>query len=304
MKVSVIINCHNGSEYLRECLDSVINQSLKDFEIIFFDNMSDDDSSSIASEYSDVKLFRSSNFVTLGQARNMALKEATGEYVAFIDCDDIWDSHKLELQANELDNNPEIGLVLTNYIRLNMNSNKSFVVYKKTKRKTLMFDELVSKYHFCLSSFMIRKTALIGLDHLFDERFRYAEEFELFSRIAYGWGTIFLPQPLVTYRIHKKMNTLALQERVPEEYGLILNNLRKMDPNIDKTHARAIRWISFCKDFAETKNLLKSGNNWTAFKKMRKYFFYNKKAFFMCVLSLLPPLLSKKIIKKHYANRY
>ena len=79
--VSVIINCFNGEKYLREALDSVITQTYKNWEIIFWDNQSTDESAEIFNSYDDVRLryFLAPKFTKLGQARNLAVANATGE---------------------------------------------------------------------------------------------------------------------------------------------------------------------------------------------------------------------------------
>lgn len=93
--ISVIIPVHNGEKYLRECLDSVISQTLKDIEIIIIDDGSTDESLWICEEYakrdSRIKLIRQNN-KGAGEARNNGLRNASGEFAAFLDCDDYYPS--------------------------------------------------------------------------------------------------------------------------------------------------------------------------------------------------------------------
>jgi len=98
--ISVIMNCYNSDMYLREAIDSVFAQSYQSWEIIFWDNNSTDKSSDIARSYNDkrLKYFKASETTPLYNARNLALKECSGTYVAFLDCDDIWVKEKLEKQ--------------------------------------------------------------------------------------------------------------------------------------------------------------------------------------------------------------
>ena len=303
-KVSVIINCYNGEEYLRECFESIKNQSFQDYEIIFWDNCSTDNSASIANSYDKVRYFKGDELIPLGAARNRALECSKGEYVAYIDCDDVWDKRKLELQVNELEMDNSIGMVLTNYYRHNMMTGKTRKVYSDVEKSVVGFDDLIMKYHFCLSSFMIRKKAFEGLDHLFNNEFKYAEEFELFSRIAYKWKTAVLPEPLVTYRIHKNMNTMSLQDRKSVEYGMILDSLRKMAPNIDNEYPKTIRWIEFVKDLNDAKTALFRGDNARIRELMKDYRGYNFRANCFYIISFLPPFLSKKLVKIFYSKRY
>ncbi len=303
-KVSVIINCHNGEEYLKESLESVKNQTFQDYEIVFWDNCSTDNSAAIAKEYDKVVYYKGEELIPLGAARNKALEKTKGEYVAFIDCDDLWNANKLEQQVRELDGDESVGMVLTNYQRQNMMTDRISVVYKNPEKQKVGFSELVMKYHFCLSSFMVRKKAFEGLTHLFNNEFKYAEEFELFSRVAYNWKTVVLPEPLVTYRIHKNMNTRSLQDRKSIEYGMILSSLREMAPTIDNEYPEAIKWICFSKDLNDAKTALLQGENKKVRTLMKEYLGYNFRAKCYYAISLFPGSFSRTIAKSYFSKSY
>src|SRR3989337_956605 len=115
--VSVIMNCLNCSKYLREAIDSVYAQTYKDWEIIFWDNCSTDSSSDIAKNYdSHLRYFKGEEFLPLGIARNKAVGQAEGEYVAFLDCDDLWLPKKLELQMPLFEKGKDTILIYSNYL--------------------------------------------------------------------------------------------------------------------------------------------------------------------------------------------
>ena len=96
--VSVIMNVRNGAAFLREALDSVLAQSFKDWELIVWDDCSTDDSAQIVSQYRDdrIRYFLSPEDTPLGRARDRAIRQARGEWLAFLDQDDVWLPHKLE----------------------------------------------------------------------------------------------------------------------------------------------------------------------------------------------------------------
>jgi hypothetical protein len=98
--VSVIMNVHNGAAYLHDALDSVMAQTFRDWELIVWDDRSTDASAGIVGEYRDprVRYFLSPEETPLGKAREHAIREATGEWLAFLDQDDIWLPRKLEQQ--------------------------------------------------------------------------------------------------------------------------------------------------------------------------------------------------------------
>ena len=102
--ISIIINCFNGERFLRTAIDSVYNQDFDDWEIIFWDNASTDDSALIAKSYGrQLKYYSNKKTTSLGKARNMALKMATGKYIAFLDCDDVFLPGKLRKQVSQME---------------------------------------------------------------------------------------------------------------------------------------------------------------------------------------------------------
>ena len=96
-KVSIIMNCYNGEQFLAEAVQSVINQTYNNWELIFWDNASNDNSQNIIKNFNDkrIKYFFSKVNEPLGKARNNALKKTQGQFIAFLDCDDLWMPSKL-----------------------------------------------------------------------------------------------------------------------------------------------------------------------------------------------------------------
>jgi glycosyltransferase involved in cell wall biosynthesis len=94
------MNCYNGARYLREALDSVIAQTRGDWELVFWDNRSTDASARIVESYRDprIRYFMAEQHTTLGAARRLAAPRLTGDWIAFLDCDDLWRRDKLERQ--------------------------------------------------------------------------------------------------------------------------------------------------------------------------------------------------------------
>ncbi len=99
-QVSIILNIRNGAAFLREALDSVVAQTYADWELIAWDDLSTDDSANIVAGYRDARIryCLSAEETPLGRARSLAMRQARGEWLAFIDQDDIWLPRKLEKQ--------------------------------------------------------------------------------------------------------------------------------------------------------------------------------------------------------------
>ena len=105
--VSIILNCFNGEKYLKDALETVVNQTYNNWELVFWDNKSNDGSKKILDLYKSkkIKYYRSDVHTPLYEARNLAVKECQGEYIAFIDADDYWEKDKLEKQIKLFENN-------------------------------------------------------------------------------------------------------------------------------------------------------------------------------------------------------
>ena len=108
-KVSIITPVYNSENYLRECIDSVLSQTYKDFEHILVDDCSNDNSATIITDYAlkdnRIKYIKLKKNSGAGVARNKAIERATGRYIAFLDSDDFWESCKLEKQLNFMRSN-------------------------------------------------------------------------------------------------------------------------------------------------------------------------------------------------------
>ena len=102
--VSVIMNCYDGESYLAEAVKSVLNQTYKNFEVIFWDNQSKDKSAIIYKSFKDkrLKYYYAKKHTSLYDARNLAIKKSKGKLIAFLDADDLWTENKLYLQVQKL----------------------------------------------------------------------------------------------------------------------------------------------------------------------------------------------------------
>jgi glycosyltransferase involved in cell wall biosynthesis len=239
-KVSVIMNCYNGAKYLREAIDSIYAQTFKDWEIIFWDNASTDNSAEIAKSYDErLKYFVGDKTVPLHAARNFALRQAKGKYIGFLDCDDIWLPQKLELQVPLFKKGKRTGLVYSNGYKLDIYGLKR-INYKRIQPSGQIFRQLLRRYNLNMPTVMVFKEALDSLDHRFDESLNVPGDCDLFMRIARTWDVIYLPAPTAIYREHGENIHLSKQDIIPGEMEFILNKLSKM--NKEKEFAKEYRF--------------------------------------------------------------
>ena len=194
MKISVIVPVYNVEAYLRECLDSLVNQTIDDYEIIAVDDGSTDGSPAILAEYADrfPKLIR---IITVenggqGRARNFGIDEAQGEYLAFIDSDDYISSVMLERMyclAKEKDSN----IVACDFIQVNSDASK--LVLPATLK-----EDIILSFAGSASNKIFRRSAVGKIR--FPEHLKY-EDFEFSAKmIALSAGIEYLREPLYFYR--------------------------------------------------------------------------------------------------------
>jgi glycosyltransferase involved in cell wall biosynthesis len=201
--VSIIMNCFNGEKYLKEAINSVYAQTYPNWEVVFIDNASTDKTAVIAHSYDDrIKCFRNSSTISLGESRNLALKYAEGDFLAFLDCDDVWEPNKLELQIPLFIENKNIGIVTCQSGTLNLNSKVSTGDFLE-KKSEYNFRDLLSNYFIIMSSSVIRRTALDILDEWFDCSLNIAEEADLFLRLSLHWAIGRVHRVLCYYRLHE-----------------------------------------------------------------------------------------------------
>ncbi len=137
MRFSVIVPVYNVEKYLPKCLDSVINQTNQDFELIVVNDGTKDNSQNIIDEYAKKYPNKIKSFIKenggLSDARNFGVERATGEYIVFVDSDDYIDKQLLEKLEEEIKNNVLVDVIGYNFINLDENYEKTDVVTKPNK---------------------------------------------------------------------------------------------------------------------------------------------------------------------------
>ena len=152
------MNCYNGEKYIREAVDSVINQTYENWELIFWDNQSIDSSKKIFQNFKDnrLKYFYAKEHTTLYQARNLACKKASGEYLAFLDCDDFWYENFLSSRDNFFQNKYFDYSYSNSYYYFEKSKRRSLLTKKKLKNGKI-YDFLDKEYLVTISSLILKK---------------------------------------------------------------------------------------------------------------------------------------------------
>ena len=121
--VSIIMTCFNGEAYLEKALETVFMQTYKNWELIFIDNNSNDNSKKIIFDINDkrIKYYKLDFTENLGTVRKFAFSKCNGEYITFLDVDDYWDKDKISKQLTVFDHNKNIDIVYSNYWQIKKN---------------------------------------------------------------------------------------------------------------------------------------------------------------------------------------
>jgi glycosyltransferase involved in cell wall biosynthesis len=227
--VSVIMNCYNGEEFLREALDSVIIQDYKNWEIIFWDNCSTDKSAEIINSYDDnrIRYFKGDKHVLLGEARNYAIEKARGDFIAFLDVDDLWMKTKLSEQIQVFSTHSDIGLTYSRHVKFSKNAE---MIYPGAKNdRILNARNLIGEYDVGLSSAMVNISIAKEKGVFFNPVFNLIEEFDYFIRIACHANVYYTANVLMRCRLHDN-NTTKISDRWAEEYQIFIEDV-KMNKN-------------------------------------------------------------------------
>ncbi len=198
VKVSVIIPTYNRGYIIRRALQSVYNQTWKDFEIIVVDDGSTDNTRVILEEeclkHPNVKYIRHEVNKGVSAARNTGILHSKGEYIAFLDSDDRWFPTKLreQLRVFQFDRE-EIGLVYTGYKWYEPNGNVIDVI---PKYGGYVFNKLLSNNFIACSSVIVPRKVL-DVVGLFDKHLITNQDYDMWLRIAREYLVKFVPKPLV-----------------------------------------------------------------------------------------------------------
>jgi len=199
--ISVIINCYNGQKYLRQSIKSVINQKYKNWEIIFFDNSSIDQSISIAKSFKSrkIKIFKSKKYLKLYDARNKAIKHAKGKYISFLDVDDLWHPNKLSLQIKYLTEKKK-KIVYSNYYLLKRKK-KYISGFSKLFKEGYVTQNLLDNYWIGILTVLMSKS--LFKKKKFNHKYEIIGDFDFFINLSLTNYICFINKPLAYYRVHE-----------------------------------------------------------------------------------------------------
>lgn len=213
MTVSVVMPVYNGEDYLREAIDSILNQTFTDFEFIIINDCSIDATEDIILSYHDSRIVYLRNNQNFGVALslNRGLDSAKGRYIARLDADDIARPERLRTQVEYMDKHPEVDVLATSSQSFD-ETGVLFEGHTSTDEEILKLDFLFS-CGICHPTVMMRKSTLEDKNLRYDNAFNKVEDYELWSRmLAMGCVIRSIDVILLDHRLHQNQVTSVYSE--------------------------------------------------------------------------------------------
>lgn len=254
--VSVLMSSYNHDKYIAESIESVLNQTIRDFELVIIDDYSKDKSRKIIEEYqrkdSRIKAIFHKKNLGIPATFNHLLDEASGTYIAYLASDDVWTNLKLEKQLAVLaKNNSSIvwseGEIIdergisrgTTFTEMHFASRK--------KKSGYIFEELV-RDNFIFGSSMIYKKDLLG-NLRFNLNLKMMNDYLFYVQIARNHPFVFIKEPLAKYRIHGKNTIFSDNKTFSIERILVKNFLLHEYRNLISKETKANLYFAIGYDY-------------------------------------------------------
>jgi glycosyltransferase involved in cell wall biosynthesis len=238
IRVSIIMPTYNRAEFIMETIESIFNQTYTNWELIIADDGSEDETQHLVESLQDPRIIyhRFEHCGKGGRIKNLALKSASGEWLAFIDSDDLWHPAKLEKQIEALYKFPTAGFCVTNGYNFRERG-KAMDHFYKQKEGSRLGQLFIPYFQSELSGFI---QALVVRKKMLDQIGGFKEEkkfsdVDCIIALAYSFPGLILYEPLVYRRLHNSNYSSFWKEKFDEEgLDLIRENQKKLPVNVYK----------------------------------------------------------------------
>ena len=223
--VSVIMSVYNGEKYLREAIDSILNQTFTDFEFIIINDGSTDGTREILESYSDsrIRLIHQEN-IGLTKSLNRGLKLARGEYIARQDADDVSYPERLSYQVVFIEKRPDVVLVGTHASFIDQRGTE-FSVWRPPATHDAIRKQMLKGNSFCHGSVIFRKECLNTVGS-YREQFRYTQDYDLWFRISDQYEVANIER--ILYKFRRNSHTISRKKLSQQlDYHLLTIELAK-----------------------------------------------------------------------------
>jgi len=283
-KVSILMNAYNAEKYLEEAIDSVYAQTFKDWEIIFVDNCSTDNTKKLLNNYDNkIKYYKTDRNVPLGSARNFGLQHCKSEYIAFLDTDDIWLEDKLEKQTQIMEENNNYQLCYGGVIYINEASKIIGTMIPKAKSGNVLSQQF-KRYEINMQSVLLRNRD----DVKFNEKLRHSPDFDLFMEIASVSNVYVIKEPIVKYRKLKDSLTSKNIDVWWLEMKYTLDRLFDKYPELKDRYPNGYKMAYAKVSYNKARYLISLKHRKEASKELSSFKFVNIEYFILFLISFFP----------------
>src|SRR3989344_2991098 len=248
LAIDVVIPAYNGENFILDALKSAINQTLPPHKIIIVDDGSTDKTNEMVSEYAktskiNIEIIKKTNG-GLSSARNAGIKASNAEFVAFLDADDMWDKEKLEKQLDVFQNTEfkNLGLVYCDYDLIKTNGEKDIESYKvplDKKARGFVFKKILQTNKILSSSSgVLIKRNVFNIVGFFDENLRFAEDWDMWIRIAEKFEVDYRDEKLARIRRHEE----SMSRHIYKVFLGDINFFNKWVPKLRGQHLIPLEW--------------------------------------------------------------
>lgn len=244
--VSVIIAAYNVEDFIESAIESVLNQTCSNYEIIVIDDGSTDMTFGILSEYSDnntIKLYHKPHSGNIGKLRNIAVNYSSGKYLSFLDGDDIWMADKLNKQLSFTD---KFTMVCSNASTVNDRN----TIISNSYFEDMLEDSTLTLENILINNYVLTSSVLIARDIFlkfggFEEIFGYrGEDYLLWLKIAEKYPIKFINEKLINYRRHENnLSYLNINERIELLYKTAEIREKYLNHNESAIRVSAVRGL-------------------------------------------------------------
>ncbi|MCW4030144.1 MAG: glycosyltransferase [Candidatus Bathyarchaeota archaeon] len=227
--VSVVIPTKNRSRLLNNAIQSILLQSFKDFEVLIIDSASTDNTKEIVSSFKDPRLnyFFLKSDKGVCAARNLGLTKAKGDFIAFLDDDDMWLPHKLQVQYDILKSQSDFdGVFESSYYVLIDESRKVALLRKPQTFQNLYYSLLAENILGNCSGLLLKRACIDELS--FDENLKAAEDWDFVIRLSKQFSLAQINEPLVYYRVHRHQLSKKYSYSIDALHRIMKKNLKEV----------------------------------------------------------------------------
>lgn len=233
---------YNGQKFISKSIESVLAQSYENWELIIINDGSTDITEEVVIKFQNltnkIKYFYKANEGQV-KATNFGISKSNGEYIAFLDSDDLWETDKLKKQVNFISQNKNIDFIYSKYNSIDENANLLFTNNSHDSLNHYM--DLLKRCFIGRLTVIVKKSILVELN-LFDENLHSTDDWDMWIRISKKFKLSFLDEVLASYRIHP-------QSMSNNSYNQLLNVSKVYSQHVysnselNKTFINEVKWI-------------------------------------------------------------